>query len=1130
MLSLFNTRSEMSGFRLQYMEIYNWGTFHEKIFRMAPEGNNALLTGANASGKSTLIDALLTLMVPAKKDRFYNQSSGVEKKGNRTEETYVLGHYGNIQKDGENAVTTQALRDQSTYSVLLASFMNTDDQHVVTVFQVRWFSSGELRRTFGLAHCPLEIQRDFQPFDGRGNWRKRLEAAYKGPRTMVEFFDGPVGYAERMTQLLGMRSVKALSLFNQIVGVKVLDDLDDFIRTNMLEELDAEGQYIQLKDSFTTLIEAKNNIEKASMQIEMLRPIAALADKIGQADDRLKQLSMDKDTAVYWFARQLINMGEERLSWAEKSKTQLQKELEKLRAKEEKLRQEERSLAIAIEQDEVGRKVKELEDEARQLAELRDQHMKKMDEYNRLAEQLSLKTNPQKDTFLKQQDEAAVRCERIRDEQEDCIRQTIALENEQNELAKELKEQVEYVELIRKNKNNIPAKEMEIRDALLRHTGATKEELPFVGELIRVRDDEKEWEVAIEKILHHFALHLIVPEKYYHQVAEYLNENNVGGRILFFRYVPYCGLNNASLYDWPEDTLISKIEIKDTTEYEEWVRDTILEKFNYTCVPSLEDFERCKEKAVTREGLIKTSGDRHEKDDRPHVLKRENYVLGWENQEKLRLLQQEIRQMQEQENEKRGQQVELEKKRRALELQQDALRKLTELFTDYELMDWTDYAQQYQNKMDGLEALRRESDHVKTLHEQLEKVREELKQVSQMAIEAKTKEIFGQEHLIEQTQTELSENQKVIASIKSLLFTDFEKEYAYLCELTYDQLKQERGEFQKKNERARGRLAAEKRGYEDEAKILIAAFKHPDEEITERFKDWRSDVDALPDANHIELIEAYTTMLVRLEKENLPKYEKQFDGYIQKTLIDKVGEFRMFFVSWVDSIKENIAMLNESLKGIEYRKAPSTYIQLVTNVRINEEVRTFRKMMEEAIPDVKRINASPEGRRDHFYDHIEPLMRRLEDEDWRDKVMDARGWFTYKAEEFNQSTGRKETTYENMGHLSGGEKAQLTYTILGSAIAYQFGLTKSGAQANSFRFIAIDEAFKAQDETKARYLINLCKQLHLQLLVVTPNDNIHIVENDISYVYFTERKEEKTSWLYSMPIEQWEQKKNNTLL
>ena len=94
-----------------------------------------------------------------------------------------------------------------------------------------------------------------------------------------------------------------------------------------------------------------------------------------------------------------------------------------------------------------------------------------------------------------------------------------------------------------------------------------------------------------------------------------------------------------------------------------------------------------------------------------------------------------------------------------------------------------------------------------------------------------------------------------------------------------------------------------------------------------------------------------------------------------------------------------------------------------------------------------------------------------------------------------------------MGQLSGGEKSQLTYTILGSAIAYQFGLTKNGCDS-SFRFIAIDEAFKAQDETKARYLISLCKQLHLQLLVVTPSDNIHIVEDDISFVHYVERKGE----------------------
>ena len=111
-----------------------------------------------------------------------------------------------------------------------------------------------------------------------------------------------------------------------------------------------------------------------------------------------------------------------------------------------------------------------------------------------------------------------------------------------------------------------------------------------------------------------------------------------------------------------------------------------------------------------------------------------------------------------------------------------------------------------------------------------------------------------------------------------------------------------------------------------------------------------------------------------------------------------------------------------------------------------------------------------------------------------------------------------------MGQLSGGEKAQLTYTILGSAIAYQFGLTKDGLQSNSFRFIAIDEAFKAQDEDKARYLISLCEQLHLQLLVVTPSDNIHIVENNISFVHFVQRNGNE-SQLINMPIMQFKKER-----
>ena len=59
-----NNEIQQVGHRLQYMELLNWGTFNGKIWRITPEGENSLLTGAVGSGKSTVVDALTSLLVP----------------------------------------------------------------------------------------------------------------------------------------------------------------------------------------------------------------------------------------------------------------------------------------------------------------------------------------------------------------------------------------------------------------------------------------------------------------------------------------------------------------------------------------------------------------------------------------------------------------------------------------------------------------------------------------------------------------------------------------------------------------------------------------------------------------------------------------------------------------------------------------------------------------------------------------------------------------------------------------------------------------------------------------------------------------------------------------------------------
>lgn len=1132
MLSLFSTSSDKAGFRLQYMEVFNWGTFDEKVFRINPQGNNSLLTGANASGKSTYIDALLTLMVPAKKDRFYNQSSGVDKKGNRTEETYVLGHYGNIQEEGKSSTSTQKLRDKNTYSVILAHFKNTDLKFV-TLFQVRWFSSsGELNRQFGIAHVPLEIEKDFRDFDSKGLWKRRLDKAYNSNTTKkkIEFIEGPTAYAERMTGLFGMRSVKALSLFNQVVGVKVLEDLDEFIRTNMLEELDAETEFIQLKESFLTLMDAKTNIEKAKEQIKQLIPINEIAQKLTNIQVDLQQLEKTKETSVYWFAKKGVELGKKELDKCKEELQRLNDELTELRSKEDTLKQEERAISISIEKDEVGSKIKDLEKEIKQLETSKTLRSKKLDDYNKIAQGVDLQTNPNEDTFIANREKAKQLKQNTQQKIDDESENLRALKNKDDELTKSTEELVSTIQTLQKNKNNIAGREAEIRDEIIAQIGASKEEIPFIGELIKVKEDEVNWESSIEKVLHNFALRLIVPPKYYSKVNEYVNSNNLRGRIRYDKYEENY-LKNFQNKNITDKSIINKIEIKPKTQYYEWIEDYLQNQFDFVCVDNLTEFERYSEMAITQSGLIKFKKGKHEKDDRPHITKKENYVLGWDNKEKISALKKELVNLQNQQTDNRKAITSKNSEIKNLGIFRDECHNLFSKFDKYDDINWQIYAQDILEKEKQKTDLEKTNDRVKKLQEHLSKVQANLKQVSDVDIFNKSQEIFTKEKDIEIIEGEIEGSEKTIQITGITDIDEFENTNREILNVEFYNIKITQSNFQKELSRRETDLKNLKQQNEREVIIKINTFKQPSEEITNKFKDWRSDVNSLPDSTNLDLISEYQRFLERLEKDNLPKFEKKFNDYLQETITNKVGDFRMFFENWSDSIKENIKHLNDSLKEIDFKSKPQTYIQLVAPNKITDEVKEFRKLLEEAVPNVYQMEKTIEGREYHFNNHIHPFIEKLDKEEWRKKVMDVRSWFTYKAEEFYKENNQKFKTYEAMGQLSGGEKAQLTYTILGSAIAYQFGLTNNnqGLEPKSFRFIAIDEAFKAQDEDKARYLITLCKQLHLQLLVVTPSDNIHIVENDISFVHFVERKEERHSWLYDMPIEQFKEEKANYL-
>lgn len=948
-------------------------------------------------------------------------------------------------------------------------------------------------------------------------WRRSLEAKYNNlsAKKVIEFCTGPVEYGAKICNLFGMRSEKALTLFNQLVGVKVLDDLDSFVRYNMLEEQPAEEKYLNLRESFKNLTEARNCIDKANEQILQLKPIDELATKIDHYEEEFKKISEKKKLTAYWYAKKTVDLCDSSLESINRDKKFFSDKQNALKSEEDELDNRKTQLRVAIENDATGLQITKLQDEIKTLEKQKDERSQKFDSYMQLVEQLGLIKDPESIDFDNNRFTAKSMQETIREQTQNSNTTLIQGEQQLKEKENEIKDIIYTVESLKTHQNNISGRVSEIRDEILSYTHASVDEIPFIGELIKVKDTELAWESSIEKILHNFALRLIVPDVYYDAVNEYVNSHNLIGRIVYHHYKDGASLKEMMFREQDDNSLYNKLDFKSDNGYVDWLEDVIYNEFNYNCVESLEEFALYSEKAVTREGLIKSVKGKHEKDDRAERFKRNNYVLGWDNKEKIAALTAELRRLQDEQKSLADGQRKIREEIEQQKVLLESYNNLYYTFDTYASIDWKSLTQQIQAKNDEVEKLAASNDKLRMLEGQLKVVLQELStnKDKRDKVNSALAEIRFKERQVQQRR---ESNYAIISSMESIDCSSFETEHQELATVTLETIDSLVQSYQKTLSDNMDDLSRSRGIAYNKVKISITKFKNPSADILKKYPDWPTDVLKLPDSEHIELIKEYQTFYKHLVEEDLVSFQEKFDSYLHETLTYHVNDFRIFFTNWKKNITDTIGQLNLPLKGIDFDTRPSTYIQLKAIKKVDVEVAEFEQMLLDAVPNFHRLKDIVDGQRIHYEQKIEPLIKRLDDITWRKRVMDVRSWFTYEAQEYYKENDQKCKTYQSMGQLSGGEKAQLTYTILGSAIAYQFGLTKNGCDS-SFRFIAIDEAFKAQDETKARYLISLCKQLHLQLLVVTPSDNIHIVEDDISFVHYVERKGDK-SVLVNMPI------------
>jgi uncharacterized protein YPO0396 len=238
-----------------------------------------------------------------------------------------------------------------------------------------------------------------------------------------------------------------------------------------------------------------------------------------------------------------------------------------------------------------------------------------------------------------------------------------------------------------------------------------------------------------------------------------------------------------------------------------------------------------------------------------------------------------------------------------------------------------------------------------------------------------------------------------------------------------------------------------------------------------------------------------------LKREDLPAHETRFKKLISKSIITDLTAFKSTLELNAETIKEDIEYINTSLHGIAYSE--ESYVQIRMTRTRDPEIREFQSLLRNAI----RMKGPEQHELDleESFQHIRSIIMRLKgDMKWSARVTDVRNWTDFFVVELARDTDAEVSFYSDSAGLSGGQKAKLAFTILASALAYQYGLNSETAREKSFRFVMIDEAFSKSDDRNAEYALALFQKLGLQLLVVTPMDKLEVIKPYVQRIFVTQ--------------------------
>ena len=913
-------------------------------------------------------------------------------------------------------------------------------------------------------------------------------------------------YAADFRRRMGIPSAGAMDLFHQTVSMKSVGNLTEFVRTHMLDPTDMAQRITNLIAHVDDLTRAHDAVLAAKAQVAALTPIVAdldahaIASGAAQHARALRDVlkgHMDSRREALLAAR--VHDKQADLAVEESRERGIADSLREARA-------EESELAGAI-REQGGGRLAQLEADLDLHSRSRDTKQRNAEQHAALCRTLDLDPPDSPAGLARILASLADLDARARDDR-------AAIDNEQTEAAVARREldgravqlRAELAGLSTRD-TNIDERMIAVREQLCAAVGLSPGDVPFVGELLRVTDPA--WEPAAERLLHGFGLSLLVADRHYGAVSEWVDRTNLRGRLVYYR------VRGVARTPEPDDerSLVFKLDVRPSHEFSPWVAGEVNRRFDLVCAGTPQEF-RESASALTMGGQVKNAGQRHEKDDRHPLGDRSRYVLGWDNRAKRAALADDLAQVSGRITALDEALDELRSRRDANDERRDVLRALSGV-TDFAQLDWRTEVARVADVQAQLAELAGSSDVLADLQRQLERQRAQI-----VTLEGRRAPLLQRigaiKDRIEQDLRALDElraapspplpeadaatlDQRITAAAdeRGLTLTTAEA----IERRIRDDLQDEADKFDKRVSAAAERAIRAMAGFRGSWPLLTA--------------EMDAAVEAGPE---------YRDLLHRLVADDLPRFEAEFKEQLNVNAIREVVGFSSALAAAHGEIARRVAHINDSLSDIDYQAG--TYIHLEVAPTTDADVREFRNDLR-ACTEGAVLGSGDDQYSEAKFLEVKRIVGRLagrpgraeEDKRWRERVTDVRTWSTFAASERSRADGSVVEHFTDSSGKSGGQKEKLAYTILAASLANQFGLIRGGAHTRTFRFVVIDEAFGRGSDESARFALELFARLDLQLLVVTPLQKIHIIEPYVNHVGFVHNEGGHTSKLRNLSIE-----------